>query len=80
MSARLVCTGQGTHRPLTVYAYDGTVPVPAGWSPRLPGSTFDLNCPRCRFTPRPGDEGMRALIEMATGRPGGVLDVNPPRS
>jgi hypothetical protein len=80
---------------VTVYRYDGQVPVPADWAPRprhvipfgLPdgqaglfvtgGSTLDLNCPHCGFAPRPGDDGLRALLELAASRPGATLDINP---
>jgi hypothetical protein len=74
-TAVLACKGRRSrrgklHRPVVIYAYDGPVPPPDNWTPRLPGSTFDLDCPRCGFMRRPGDDGMRALIEMAAGKPG----------
>jgi hypothetical protein len=74
----LVCTGSGTHRAVKVYVYDGPWPLPPEYTTRVPGSTLDLNCPRCRFAPRPGDDGMRALLEAAAARPGHTLDINPP--
>jgi hypothetical protein len=58
--------------------YDGPWPLPEGagvWE--TPASDFDLNCRYCPFAPRPGDAGMRALLELAHSRPGGVLDINP---
>ena len=72
---RLVCGHRGARRPVTVFTYAG--PLPPGWSPRLRGSTFELACAYCGFAPRPGDEGLRALIELAAARPGAVLDINP---
>jgi hypothetical protein len=81
VTVRLACKGRRRgkpHRPDDAYVYDGPWPLPPGWSPRLPGSTFDLKCPRCGFAPRPGDDGMRALIEMAAGKPGRILYIDGP--
>lgn len=80
MTVTLFCTGRGTHRKVAVYAYDGPVPLPPGYTPRLPGSTLELACPRCPAAPRPGDGGLRALLEAAAARPGRGLDISPPRS
>lgn len=68
---RLVCGHRGTHRPVTVFACG------AVGSPRLRGAALDLNCPHCGFAPRPGDDGLRALLELAATRPGMTLDINP---
>ena len=78
-AAVLACKGRRSgkpHRPVVVYAYDGPVPPPEGWSPRLPGSTLELACPRCGFAPRPGDDGMRDLIGMAAVKPGRTLYID----
>lgn len=74
---RLICGHRGVRRPQPVYVYDGPWPLQPGWSPRLPHSTFELNCRYCGFAPRPGDDGMRTLLEFAASRPGAVLDINP---
>jgi hypothetical protein len=80
MIVTLYCTGRGTARPhrrrVTVYTYDGPVPVPAGWLAYPPGSDLDLACKRCGLAPRPGNDGMRALIELAASQPHGELDIS----
>lgn len=71
--AVLACKGRRSgkpHRPVDVYVHTGPWPLPPGWSPRVPRSTFELACPRCGFAPRPGDTVMRTLIETAAGKPG----------
>lgn len=83
-AAVLACKGRrskrtpGGHRPVVIYAYDGAIPPRPGWSPRVPHSTFDLACPRCGVALRPGDDGMRALIEMAAGKPDRILYIDGP--
>jgi hypothetical protein len=79
MVVTLVCGHRGVHRPVKVYIYDGPWPLPPAWQPRSPHSTLDLNCRHCGFAPRPGDDGMRQLVELAASRPGRKLDINPRR-
>jgi hypothetical protein len=74
---RLVCGHQGRRRPVTVFAYDGPLPVPAGYTPRGHSSSIELRCRYCGFAPRPGDEGLRALLSAAAGLPRMTLDINP---
>jgi len=74
---KLVCGHRGVHRPVTVFAYAGPLPVPPDYTPRTPGSVLDLNCPHCGFAPRPGDAGLRALLGIAMTRPAMTLDINP---
>ena len=79
-AAVLACKGRRRrkpHRPVVIYAYDGPVPPPPGRF-KIPGSDLDLHCPRCGLAPRPGDEGMRALIEMAAGKPDRTLYIDGP--
>ncbi len=77
---KLICGHRGAHRPVTVFTYAGPLPLPADYTgPRGRGATLDLNCPHCGFAPRPGDAGLRMLLEAAAARPGMTLDINPGR-
>ena len=79
--AILACKGRRgarPHRPRYLYVHTDPWPLPPGWTPRDPHSTFELNCPRCGFAPRPGDDGMRVLVEMAAGKPGRILYIDGP--
>jgi hypothetical protein len=76
---RLVCGHRGTRRPVTVYAYDGPLPIPASYTPRGRSSTIELRCPHCGFAPRPGDGGLRILLTAAASQPATTLDINPRR-
>jgi hypothetical protein len=81
VAIRLLCGHRDRlprRRPVTVYVHEGPWPIPPGWTERPPHSTFELVCQYCGFAPRPGDEGMRTLIEMAAAA-GGKLDINPAR-
>lgn len=75
----LVCGHRGHRRPVTVFAYDGPVPVPRDYTPRGRGATLDLRCRYCGFAPRPGDWGLRVLLNAAAELPGMTLDINPYR-
>lgn len=76
---RLVCGHRGQHRPVTVFAYNGPLPIPGDYSPRGSGATLELRCPHCGFAPRPGDFGLRILLKAAADEPGETLDINPRR-
>jgi hypothetical protein len=80
MNATLVCTGRGTHDPVTLYIYDGEIPVPDWWRVSARSSVFELVCRSrlggCGYAPRPSDAAMRALIAAAAGHPSKVLDVS----
>ena len=77
MVVQLVCGHRGRHRPVRVFRYDGPLPVPDGYSPRGHASTLDLRCPHCGYAPRPGDDGLRQLLQTAATSPGQTLDINP---
>lgn len=82
-SAVLACEGRRsrsgkTHRKVVVYAYDGPIPPAPEWRARVTHSTMDLYCSRCGFAPRPGDDGMRALIAMAAAQPDHTLFIDGP--
>lgn len=79
MMIRLTCGHRGKRRPVTVFAYDGPVPLPDGYTPRMPGASIELRCKYCGYAPRPGDEGLRTLLALAAGEPGQRLDINPRR-
>lgn len=74
---RLVCGHRGKRRPVTVFAYDGPLPLPEGYSLRGAGSTMELHCRYCGYAPRPGDEGLRVLLAIAAAMPRMTLDINP---
>lgn len=79
--AILACKGRRAgwrHRPVHVLVHDGPWPLPPDWSPRGPHSTLDLHCRVCGFAPRASDGGLRALIEMAAGKPGRTLYIDGP--
>ena len=81
--AILACKGRrgwrtpGGHRPEYLYVHTHPWPLPPGWSPRDPHSTFELHC-HCGFAPRTSDEGWRTLIEVAGGKPGRILYIDGP--
>jgi hypothetical protein len=74
---RLVCGHRGRRRPVTVFAYDGLLPIPDSYAPRGGGATLELRCRYCGYAPRPGDKGLRALLSTAAGEPRQTLDINP---
>ena len=78
-AVRLICSHRGVHRPVTVLRYQGPLPVPEHYKPRLRGSTLELRCSHCGHAPRPGDEGLRQLLLTAAALPGQTLDINPQR-
>jgi hypothetical protein len=79
--AVLACKGrQGgkPHRPRDVYVHTEPWPLPPGWSLRVPHSTLELPCDRCKFAPRPSDAQLREWIEKAAGKPGRTLYIDGP--
>jgi len=76
MAVQLVCGHGGWRRPVVILRYEGPLPVPQGYSPRGRGATFELRCSYCGFAPRPGDEGLRALLTLAAASPAATLDIS----
>lgn len=76
---RLVCGHRGKHRPVTVFAYGGPVPIPASYTPGGPGTRVELRCGHCGFAPRPSKDGLRTLLVIAADEPRQRLDINPRR-
>jgi hypothetical protein len=76
----IMCTGRGTHEPVTILSYSGPVPVRDDHEFYPRHSVMDLVCDRasggCGRAPRLSNARLRHLIDAVAGTPGRRFDIS----